>query len=57
MYVTSTESVIGPNLIELEFIYYDLSKFCIRTEEEIIGMLDEISDAFDNEPVEEADNV
>lgn len=58
MYLISTYSEIGPTMnasnYELEF---DLNKVHIPIVEEIIGMLDERTNATGNEPIEEADNV
>ena len=48
-------------MIAHEFINYELefepNNSYIPNEEEIISMLDDIHDAIDNEPIEEADNV
>ena len=61
MYLTSAESESGPIMNVHEFLSYelqiDLNNPYIPTEEEIIGMLDEIDDVADNEPNEEIDNV
>ena len=61
MYLTFAKSETRPTMIEHEFVNYelefDLNNPYIPIEEEIIGMLDEINDAIDNEHVEEVDHV
>ena len=59
--LVSKESECGPTMNAHEFIHYelefDLNNPYIPNLEEIIGMLDERRDAFDNEPIEGVDNV
>ena len=60
MYLTFAKSEIGPTMNSQEFLNYEL-EFDLSIPyiliEEVIGVLDEIDDAIDNEHVEEVDHV